>query len=54
MEIRKDFVKYWIAGIIFAFIAGAIQQATSYLGVVAKLSVQSAVPFYFLIGIWEY
>jgi hypothetical protein len=39
MEIRKDFVKYWIAGIIFAFIAGAIQQATSYLGVAAKLSV---------------
>jgi len=31
VEIKKDFSKYWIAGLIFALILGAIQLLISYL-----------------------
>jgi hypothetical protein len=42
MEIRKNFGKYWVVGIILAFFASAIQYVTSYLGVAANLTVQPA------------
>jgi len=31
MEISKEFNRYWLAGLIFAVIAGAIQWVISYL-----------------------
>jgi len=37
MEIRKNFGKYWIAGLIFLIIAGAIQWVISYWVVLVKL-----------------
>ncbi|MGZ4857407.1 MAG: hypothetical protein ACXVZU_03465 [Methanobacteriaceae archaeon] len=51
MEIRKNFGKYWVGGIILAFIAGAIQWVTSYLSVAVKLTVQPAWLWYLLIGV---
>jgi len=51
MEIRKNFGKYWVAGIILAFFASAIQYVTSYLGVAAKLTVQPTWFWYLLMGV---
>lgn len=40
MEVRKNFGKYWLAGLIFLFIAGAIQWVTSYWGGLVNLYFQ--------------
>ena len=41
MGIKKDFGRYWIAGLIFAIIAGVIQWITGYYGVFVALYFES-------------
>jgi hypothetical protein len=51
MEIRKNFGKYWVTGIVFAFITSAIQWIISYYRVVATMIQPPAWLFYLLIGV---
>ncbi len=51
MEIRKNFGKYWLAGLIFAVIAGVIQWATSYLATAVRASFQPGVMWGLILGI---
>ena len=49
MEIRKDFVKYWITGIVFGIITSAIQIIISYYRVAATLIVQPPAWLWYLL-----
>jgi len=52
MEIRKNFGKYWVTGIVFGIITSAIQWLISYYRVATTLIVQPpAWLWYLLIGI---
>lgn len=51
MEIKKDFSKYWIAGLIFALILGAIQLLISYLGSFIRSTFQPGWMWGLVIGI---
>lgn len=50
MEIKKDYGRYWIAGLIFAIIAGTIQWITGYYGDFVRLYFESNFFWGFITG----